>query len=288
LLTGGGGQIGGALARALAGFAEVVAPDRSGLDLASDASISRAILEARPHVVINAAAYTAVDKAESEPAAAMAINGAAPGVLAREAARAGAVLLHYSTDEVFDGRKAGPYTEGDPPAPLNVYGATKLAGERAIAAADCPHLIFRTSWVYGPRGQNFLLTIRRLALQRKELRVVADQFGAPTTAKCIAEATVKVLAGFVTSQGFDRDRFRALGGIYHMTCAGRTSWHGFAAEILRDLPGAATLQTEYPTPAKRPANSLLDNARLRSTFGVALPDWKVALQDCLGELAGDA
>jgi dTDP-4-dehydrorhamnose reductase len=222
----------------------------------------------------------------------MQINGAAPGVLAREASRVGAVLIHYSTDYVFDGRKSGPYGEDDLPAPLNVYGATKLAGERAIVAEDCPHLIFRTSWVYGPRGQNFFLTIRRLALQRKELRVVADQYGAPTTARCIAEATVQVLAGFVTPGGVDRERFREHGGIYHMTCGGRTSWHGFAAASLRDLPGAAALHaiptTEYPTAAKRPQNSLLDNDRLRSTFGVALPRWEDALRDCVGDLAGGA
>jgi dTDP-4-dehydrorhamnose reductase len=291
-LTGGTGQVGGALARALPGFAQVVAPSRTGLDLSSEASISRAIREARPDVVINAAAFTAVDKAEAEPATAMQINGEAPGVIAREAARAGAVLIHYSTDYVFDGQKSGPYREADRTAPLNVYGATKLAGERAIAAQDCPYLVFRTSWVYGPKGQNFLLTIRRLALQRRELRVVADQFGAPTTARCIAQATAKVLAGFTTPNGFDRDRFRKLGGIYHMTCGGRTSWHGFAAEILRDLPGAATLYaipaSEYPTPAKRPANSVLDNAKLRSRFGIVLPDWKDALRECLQELAGGA
>ncbi|HWA11807.1 MAG TPA: dTDP-4-dehydrorhamnose reductase, partial [Burkholderiales bacterium] len=286
------GQVGGALRRALAGLGDVVAPARDALDLANAGSVAAAVREVRPDLVVNAAAYTDVDKAESEPEAAMAVNGIAPGVLAAVARECGAGLVHYSTDYVFDGRKSAPYTEDDRTAPLNVYGATKLAGEQAIAAADCPHLTFRTSWVYGPKGRNFLLTIRRLAQQRKELRVVADQFGAPTTARCIAEATAKVLAGLATSNGFDRDRFRKLGGTYHMTCAGRTSWHGFAAEILRDLPAAAVLRaipaTEYPTPAKRPANSLLDNAKLRSSFGIVLPDWKDALHECLRELAGSA
>lgn len=276
------------LRRTCAAIADITAPAHGALDLGSADSIAAAVHESRPDLILNAAAYTAVDKAESQPELAMAINGTAPGLLAQAADRAGAALVHYSTDYVFDGRKAGAYVEDDDVAPLNVYGRTKLAGERAIAATGCPHLIFRTSWVYGPRGQNFFLTMRRLARERKELRVVDDQVGAPTPAHFIAEATAEAIGKSISGGALDRERFRETGGLYHMTAGGSTSWHGFATEILRDMPGAATLHpipaSEYPTPAVRPANSVLDNARLERELGIRLPDWRAGLAWCLRNL----
>jgi len=285
LLTGANGQVGGELRRTLAGFGEVIAPDRDILDLASADSIAAAVRGARPDLIVNAAAYTAVDRAESEPDLAMSVNGAAPRVLAEEALQSGAMVIHYSTDYVFDGSKAGAYREEDAPAPLNVYGRTKLAGERALADAGCPYLVFRTSWVYGPSGQNFLLTMLKLARERKELKIVDDQFGAPTPARAIAEATADAIAQIAAKGRLDRDRFREMSGIYHMTASGRTSWHGFAVEILRGQEGVAALRpipsAEYPTPATRPKNSLLDNSKLNEDFGISLPDWQVGLRMCM-------
>ena len=291
LLTGATGQLGWELQRACAGFARVTAPSRSELDLASASSIMRAFRDARPDVVLNAAAYTAVDKAESEPDLAMAINGIAPALLAQEARRAGAALVHYSTDYVFDGRKAWSWREEDAAEPLNVYGRTKLAGERAVAAAGCPHLIFRTSWVYGPRGANFFMTMRRLARERKELRVVDDQVGAPTCAHYIALATMEILKGLAIGGRVDLARLGELGGLYHMTSAGSTTWYGFAAEILRNMPDPPAIvpiqSAQFPTPARRPSNSVMDNAKLLRSFDIALPDWRDGLAWCLGRL-GDA
>ena len=288
LVTGGAGQLGWELRRTLAIFGEVVAPPRHILDLASVDSIVAAVRGVRPGLIVNAAAYTAVDKAESESELAMKINGDAPRILAEEAALRNAALIHYSTDYVFDGRKAEPYREDDEVAPINVYGRTKLAGEQAVIAANAAHLIFRTSWVYGSRGRNFLLTMLRLARERKELKVVDDQVGAPTSARLIAEATAGAIAKNFADGRLDLDRFRQVGGLYHLTAAGRTTWYGFAQAILVGKEGMAKVSpiptAGYPTPARRPQNSVLDNSKFETQFGFSLPDWKVGLQLCIEEL----
>ncbi len=290
LVTGGAGQLGWELRRTLAIFGEVVAPSRDILDLASVDSIVAAVRGVRPSLIVNAAAYTAVDKAESESELAMKINGDAPRILAEEAALRNAALIHYSTDYVFDGRKAEPYREDDEAAPINVYGRTKLAGEQGVMAAKAAHLIFRTSWVYGSRGRNFLLTMLRLAKERKELKVVDDQVGAPTSARLIAEATAGAIAKNFADGVLDLDRFRQMGGLYHLTAAGRTTWYGFAQAILTGKEGMAKVSpiptSGYPTPARRPQNSVLDNSKLEKQFGFSLPDWKVGLQLCIEELSG--
>lgn len=287
LLTGGQGQVGWELRRTLAVLGEVVAPGRDALDLASAASIIAAVRTIRPEFIVNCAAYTAVDQAESEPDLAMRVNGHAPGILAEEARKAGAMLVHYSTDYVFDGSKAVPYVETDPVAPLNVYGRTKLAGEQAVLASGVAHLILRTSWVYAPRGRNFLLTVRRLGRERKELGIVDDQFGAPTSARMIAEATAHALAAYAIG-GHKTGGSAELGGLYHLCAAGKTTWYEFATEILRGVEGAATVRpiptAEYPTPARRPKYSLLDNSRFHKHFGFTLPDWRMGLQLCMEEL----
>jgi len=275
LLTGAAGQVGWELAPRLAALGEVVAPERGALDLADAGALRARVRAARPDVIVNAAAYTAVDRAESEPAAAFAVNAAAPGVLAEEAKRLGAILVHYSTDYVFDGQKAAPYVEDDPPRPLGVYGRSKLDGERAIRASGCRHLILRTSWVYAGRGRNFLLTMLRLAAERPELRVVDDQRGAPTWARDIAVATARLLA--------DPPE-----GLFHLTASGATTWYGFACAILQGA-GLATpvrpiASSEYPTPARRPANSVLDSGRLRAAAGIVMPAWEEGLAGCLAEL----
>jgi dTDP-4-dehydrorhamnose reductase len=291
LVTGTSGQVGHELLRTLAPLGEVVGLDRAALDLASPDAIRAAVRSVGPAVIVNPAAYTAVDKAESEPDVAMRVNGDAPGVLAEEARRLGAWLFHYSTDYVFDGSKPSPYVETDPTGPVGAYGRSKLAGERAVAAAGCRHLILRTSWVYGLTGRNFLLTMFRLAAERDELRVVADQAGAPTTAAAIAQATAELVSRVGRGSGDGLD------GIYHMTCAGSTTWHGFAQAIVERLPRIAAalgqpapqrrpvvnaIRTEdYPTPARRPANSVLDNGKLERVFGVRLPPWEAALDELL-------
>ncbi len=287
LLFGRTGQVGFELERALAPLGEVTALERSQADLAWPETLRPLVREQRPACIVNAAAYTAVDQAEQEEALALRINGEAPGVLAEEARRVGALLVHYSTDYVFDGAKAGAYAEDDPPAPINAYGRTKLAGERAIQAAGGAHLIFRTSWVYGARGRNFYLTMRGLFRERPELKIVDDQVGAPTSSRAIAEATAQVLAQLLGPRPAHAPG--AASGLYHMTAAGATSWYGFAREILALQPPAAGAPgapgprlvpiptRDYPTPARRPLNSRLDTAKLRRTFGVTLADWKVAL-----------
>ena len=280
LLTGVNGQVGWELQRSLAPLGEVVAADRNALDLADTAAIRRAVAAIAPDLIVNPAAYTAVDKAESEPELAYAINAVAPA----ELTACGIPLVHFSTDYVFDGRKAGAYTEDDTPSPLGVYGASKLAGEQAVQCAGIPHLILRSSWVYGLRGRNFLLTLQRLARERGSLAVVDDQFGAPTWSRLIAEATALVIARWL-----DRPNQTATSGIYHLSCGGRTSWHGFTAAILTHLAGmdaklahlTAIPTSGYPTPAARPANSQLDCGRLAATFGVRLPDWETALALCM-------
>jgi dTDP-4-dehydrorhamnose reductase len=284
LILGAQGQLGIELQKAFQGAGEVVALGRDRCDLANLETIRKAIVEANPTIVLNAAAYTAVDRAESEPALAMRVNGDAPGVLAEEARRIGALLVHYSTDYVFDGSKRGPWVEDDPVNPLNEYGRSKLAGERKIAEAGGRYLIFRTSWVYSPHGQNFLRTMLRLGREREQLRVVNDQIGAPTTAAALARATRAVVDSGVQ----DADS-----GIYHMTCAGETSWCGFAREIFRRAwapegrkwPVVVGIpDTEYSTPAKRPKNSVLSNAKLLSRFGVVLRRWEDALGETLAAM----
>ncbi len=288
LLTGKNGQIGWELMHALAPLGEVIAVDREGLDLAVPDRIVSVVRSVRPEVLINAAAYTAVDRAESEPEAAYAINAAAVAILAGEAKRAQTLLVHYSTDYVFDGTKDAPYTEEDRPNPLNAYGRSKLAGEQAIHDIGGAHLILRTSWVYSTRGKNFLLTIRRLLREQKELRVVSDQIGAPTSARGLAQATAELLR---------RHRAGALGdarGIYHATASGSTSWHGFAREIARlerpEPPAhiVPVASSEYPAPARRPGNSRLSNEKLLLRFGVALPRWEACLEACHATLAKSA
>ena len=274
---------------------EVTPLDRQRLDLAKPEEIRRAIRTFRPAFIVNAAAYTAVDKAESEQALAQAINAEAPAVIAEESRKIGAPLIHYSTDYVFDGSKAIPYDEDDPTNPQNVYGRTKLEGERAIQALDAPHLIFRTAWVYATQGRNFLLTILRLATQREELRIVRDQIGAPTLSREIARATTNILAQICDAE---RGPFSLadVSGIYHMTAGGETSWCDFAKAILEEAAMASSTTPwltaatgnlpllarrvipistdEYPTPARRPAYSVLSNARLTRTFSLRLPDWR--------------
>lgn len=284
LLTGKNGQVGLELSRALAPLGEIVAYDRTGLDLAVPDSIVAAVRAVQPKVLVNAAAYTAVDQAEREPEAAHAVNNRGVAVLAEEAKRAGALLIHYSTDYVFDGTRDRPYVEDDDPNPLNVYGQSKLGGERAIRQIDCAHLILRTGWVYAERGRNFFLTIRRLLKEKDEVRVVSDQIGAPTFAGSLADATSEILRA---------DSVAALGerrGVYHATSAGSTSWHGFATAIAR-LEGVDALarviaipSEAYRTAARRPRNSRLSNAKLRSDFGIALPPWEASLAVCHARL----
>jgi dTDP-4-dehydrorhamnose reductase len=277
LVTGANGQLGFELARLLPTLGDVVAADRSRLDLADADAVVDVVREARPDLIVNAGAYTAVDLAEKEVDQAAAVNARAPGILAEEAKRIGAVLIHYSTDYVFDGARTTPYPESAPTAPLNVYGATKLEGERAIAAAGGHALIFRTSWVYGLRGRNFLLTIRRLAAERDELRIVADQIGAPNWCRTLAEATVRIV-------GAGPAALAERAGLYHLSATGNASWYDFARAILGDAATPRVVPiatTDYPLPARRPAYGVLDTAQFESRFGFALPAWREALARCL-------
>jgi dTDP-4-dehydrorhamnose reductase len=283
LVVGCTGQVGWELRHKLVCLGPVTGVDYPQVDFTQPDSIRQAVRAAAPAVIVNAAAYTAVDKAESEPELAMAINGTAPGVLAEEAKRLGSVLVHYSTDYVFDGAKQGPYVESDVPHPLNVYGRTKLAGDEAIQAVGGDYLILRTSWVYGARGNNFLLTMLRLARERAELRIVDDQIGSPTTSECIAQATAGILAQVL---GPAAGGLKGRSGIYNLTCAGETTWFGFARALLTKsaashgftVPNLIPITTgEFPRPAKRPANSRLRCQRVEETFGVVMPDWEEAL-----------
>ena len=302
LVTGSTGQIGWQLQRTLAPLGEVIACTRTQVDLADPEAAAKAVRDLAPDVVVNAAAYTAVDKAESEPELAHTINAVAPGRIAEELARTGSLLIHYSTDYVFDGAKPGPYEETDPTGPLNVYGRTKLAGEQFIAASGCAHVILRTTWVYDIRGKNFLRTALRLAREREELRMVGDQHGAPTWARTIAESTAIIVAR--CAQQRDSTGW-GYGGVFHLTAAGQTTWAGFAEQILEDYDSLAswpadtgefgspliakrvvTITSEqYKVPARRPRNSVLSNSKLQATFGLQLPDWRVqlrlALQDAI-------
>ncbi|HUW29246.1 MAG TPA: dTDP-4-dehydrorhamnose reductase [Sulfuriferula sp.] len=291
LLTGVNGQVGWELLRTLATLGIVSAPTRSQLDLTDVDAIRSLIRTLRPNLIVNPAAHTAVDKAESEPELARAVNAIAPAIMAEEAAKLGAAMIHYSTDYVFDGNKPGAYTEDDATHPLGVYGQTKLEGENAIRAAAIPHLILRTSWVYGLRGGNFLLTMQRLFKECEQLRVVADQYGAPTWSRMIAEATAQILA----QQPFGRGK-EALHGTYNLTSRGRASWYQFAQAILDQniQPGAKPPElipipsTDYPTPAQRPANSVLAGDKLLRSFGLTLPDWDAALGLCLDRSGKEA
>ena len=292
LLLGANGQVGWELRRTLAPLGDVMACGRAEADLADLERLREIVRAAKADVIVNAAAYTAVDKAESEPALAARVNATAVELLAAEARRAEAWLVHFSTDYVFDGKKVGAYVETDTAHPISVYGATKYQGEQAIRAAGGKHLIFRTSWVYAPRGRNFPRTILNLARTRDELTVVADQIGAPTSAALIAKVTAQVLHSAGGSE--------AAGGTYHLTAAGETSWHAYAQRLLR-LAAArgfvlkATADhvrpvatADYPTPAKRIANSLLATHKLRDTFGLTLPPWDAHLERFIEELPRDA
>ncbi|MBP0717845.1 dTDP-4-dehydrorhamnose reductase [Burkholderia sp. MS389] len=287
VVTGVSGQVGFELQRTLQCLGRVVSCDRAALDLSDLARVREFIRTTAPSIIVNPAAYTAVDRAETDEVMAMRINAELPATLAQEAAALGAVLVHYSTDYVFDGQKSGPYVEDDQPNPQNIYGKSKLAGELSVAAAGCAHLILRTSWVYGRRGKNFLRTMQRLATERRELKVVADQIGAPTWSRTIAEATAQIL-----SQGIAANRsewWRERSGVYHLTAAGETSWCGFAKSILeRDGHHADTVvvpitSSEYPTPAARPSNSRMSIDKISKIFGLHMPAWDEALGLCLGD-----
>ncbi len=291
LLTGKNGQVGWELQRYLSSLGHIIAPDSQEMNLADPDAIRQTIRKNQPDIIVNPAAYTAVDKAESDSEMAMAVNGIAPGILAEEALRAGAILVHYSTDYVFDGTKPAPYSEEDMPNPQSVYGRTKLAGEQTIRATGCKHLILRTSWVYGVHGGNFVKTVLRLAKERNELRIVADQFGAPTWARDLAQATASALGSWQ-----DRNWDDSLSGLYHLTAGGRTNWHHYAEEIVhlargydadlaaKQLDIRPLTTNEYPVPAKRPANSILANDKIAQAFGIQLPAWQDSLAVCMQEL----
>jgi dTDP-4-dehydrorhamnose reductase len=293
LLLGANGQVGHELRRSLAPLGEIIATTRNGAldgvaseiaDFDKPKSLPALIERISPDIVVNAAAYTAVDRAENEREAAFRANAEAPRLVAEACAARGTLLVHYSTDYVFDGNGKRPYREDDPTAPLGVYGASKLAGEQAIANSGCHHLVFRTAWVYGNHGANFMRTMLRLGTERDELRVVADQIGTPTPAALIADVTAQVIADSTPTTG-----------IFNLTAEGQTNWHEFAEAIfegahrrglLARLPRVSPITTaEYPTPAKRPAYSRLDTIALRQAFGIALPDWRQGLERVLDELA---
>jgi dTDP-4-dehydrorhamnose reductase len=278
------GQVGWELQRTLAPLAQVRCVDFPEIDLTNGDSIRQWVRETRPQIIINAAAYTAVDKAETELDTAMKINGTAPGILAEEGRKLGALMVHYSTDYIFDGAKREPYVEADAPNPLGAYGRSKLAGDEAVRAAGGAHLIFRLCWVYGARGQNFMLTMMRLAREREKLRVVSDQLGCPTWSRLIAESTALALKQTLASGDLG-----AFAGTYHLAASGVASWHAFADAIIKLMPDEgkkcsaveAISTQEYPTPAKRPAYSVLGCGKLEKTFGLRLPDWEESLRQVL-------
>ncbi|MGA2786614.1 MAG: dTDP-4-dehydrorhamnose reductase [Verrucomicrobiota bacterium] len=286
LLLGKNGQVGWELRRTLAPLAEVAAVDYPEINFTDEPALRQFVAGTRPDVVVNAAAYTAVDKAETETGLCRQVNAVAPGVLAEEAKKLGALMVHYSTDYIFDGTKTSPYVETDTPNPLGVYGRTKLEGDRAVKASGADHLIFRLCWVYGARGQNFMLTMQRLAHEREKLRVVGDQFGCPTWSRMIAETTALALKQVLA--GANRSAYN---GEYHLAAGGRTSWHEFASRIIELMPDAERkcravekiTTPEYPTPAKRPAYSVLDCGKLQKTFGLRLPDWETSLRQVLDQ-----
>jgi len=292
LLIGKDGQVGWQLQRTLAPLGDIAAYDHPTLDLAKPDQIRAIIHEVRPTLIVNAAAYTAVDKAEEERDLAMAINAHGPALLAEEARKLGAAMVHYSTDYVFDGTKGEPYSEDDEPRPLNVYGQSKLAGDQAIMAAGIPYLIFRTSWVYGIRGNNFLRTLLRLFAERDEIRIVDDQVGAPTWSRQIAEATAQALAQALGPRtGFSLEE---VSGLYNLTASGETTWYGFALAIADHAnhqhltPKVAAIRpipsSDYPTPAVRPPYGVLSHQKLQETFGLFMPSWKEQLALCIAPL----
>lgn len=290
LLTGKNGQVGFELQRALAPLGDVIALDRTVCDLEDEASVREAARQFKPDVIVNPAAYTAVDKAESEESRAHAINARAPAILGEEAARLGALVVHYSTDYVFDGKAKGYYRETDATGPQGIYGKTKLAGEEALAATGARHVIFRTSWVFGAHGANFAKTMLRLAGERETLGVVADQIGAPTSAALIADVSAHVIRQLGATKTAELD------GVYHLVASGETNWHAYACHVIdyarakghaiKVAPDAirAIATADYPTPAERPANSRLDTRKLRDTFGLTLPDWKVGVDHVLEQI----
>ncbi|KAB0327119.1 dTDP-4-dehydrorhamnose reductase [Janthinobacterium sp. PLB04] len=289
LISGKNGQVGYELERSLQGLGEIIALDRKQMDLANLDQVRDVIRSIKPTLIVNPAAYTAVDQAESEPALALRINGEAPGVMAEEARKLGAALIHYSTDYVFDGSKEAPYKETDPTCPLNVYGSSKLAGEKAIQAAGIFHLILRTSWVYSTHGKNFLLTMRRLTQEREELAIVSDQHGAPTWSRTIADTTAHIVAQYLVAT--DQQKWwNERSGLYHLTAQGQTTWFGFAEAIMAHPSVTkkprlrAILAQDYPLPAKRPANSRLSSQRLLDTF-CGLPQWQDALLLCQNSMS---
>ena len=298
LLTGKTGQVGRELSVLLPRFGDVCAPNRQELDLAKPDEIRKLIRNIRPQLIVNAAAYTAVDQAESDQAMAQAINGYAPQIIAEEGKRIGACLVHYSTDYIFDGKKGAPYVEDDPPNPQNAYGATKLAGERAVQGSGIPHLVFRIAWIYAQEGRNFLLTVLRLAAERGELKIVCDQKGAPTWSREVAQTTIQILSRVCSAE--NSISFSGISGTYHMSAGGETTWDGFGAAILEEIRNADTgapwiaaatggrpiiarrvlpiTTAEYPQAARRPAYSVLSNVRLARTFGTTMPHWRTQLQ----------
>lgn len=291
LLTGATGQVGWELARTLMPLGEIIAVKRSEADLADLQALKHIVKQHKPDIIVNPAAYTAVDKAETECDLAFLINGEAPGILAEESQKVGAFLVHYSTDYVFDGTKTTPYQEDDKTNPVNVYGKSKLAGEQAIHSVGGDFVILRTSWVYASRGSNFLKTILRLAAEREELKIVSDQVGSPTWARLIAETTAHVVRHSI----LERQAGKFNSGIYHLTSSGETSWHGFAQKIVAfvreqnklELKNKAILPIpaiEYPVPAKRPENSRMSVQRLEQQFGLTMPSWDNALMLCMQEL----
>jgi dTDP-4-dehydrorhamnose reductase len=291
LIFGRVGQVGWELRHKLACLGNIVSVEFPEVDFTKPDSLRSVVRAEQPTVIVNAAAYTAVDKAETEQELALAINGTAPGVLAEEARQMGSLLVHYSTDYVFNGSGTTPWKESDTPAPLNVYGQTKLAGDLTIAASGCDHLIFRTSWVYGARGSNFLLTMLRLAQERSELSIVDDQIGAPTSSECIAQATADVLAQVLAPAGKGID---GRSGIYNLTNGGETSWCGFARAIFdrahtllsTPQPSVQPIPTSaFPRPATRPTNSRLNPQQLADSFGVRLPHWELGLDLILESMA---
>ena len=292
LVLGAAGQLGTELQRSFSGYGEITAVNRQSLDLAAEHRTRDLVRRTKPAIILNAAAYTAVDRAESDRECAMAINAHAPRVLAEEALRANALLVHYSTDYVFDGEKREPWIESDAPNPQNFYGLSKLAGEQAINELGGRYLIFRTSWVYGPYGRNFLLTMLHLARQRDRISIVDDQYGSPTTSSELANATYKIVSRILAGQFGAADSWA---GLYHMTCSNSTSWCGFAREIFARAGGLLDGKTpevipigsaDYPTPARRPHNSVLSNALLRSRFDVQLAPWEIALEAVIHALTG--
>jgi dTDP-4-dehydrorhamnose reductase len=291
LLTGKNGQVGFELQRSLAVLGEVIAVDQTDCDLTDPVSLRRLVAGLEPQIIVNPAAYTAVDRAESERDLAHAVNAVAPGILGEEASRLGALVIHYSTDYVFDGAKSGWYSEDDSPHPQSTYGTTKLAGERALLESGADSLIFRTSWVFGAHGGNFAKTMLRLAGERDELKVVADQWGAPTSAALLADVTAQVVARY---QREARSDFPF--GLYHLVAGGECSWHDYARTVVSAaLAAGKPLRTtperilpiataDYPTAAKRPANSRMATAKLRETFGLVLPPWQIGLAHVLQQI----